>query len=224
MVGWFHGMLLLSAKCSRPLGRWENTLWETIWRTISRTDHSVRSNGWIFSDLCKRPVKASTIWWESLARNILRVRIGCVWNLEGRNSGCRHWGGGTIGRIRNPRSKAQSKGRLKRATSYSQSQTARKNCLEEIINFENQIVVTMNLEMYQGLLTLIWTSRKRNVSMTIGMSIRTEACQILGKVSRSLVYWKKNHPKDICGPGGDWQTFKRLPDQIMYARSVDENW
>ena len=97
----------------------------------------------------------------------------------------------------------------------------------------SSIVITMNLTfnsmcrrkkhhlfhwntlMQQGLLTLIWTSCKRNVSMTIGMSIRTEVCQIRGKASQSLLCWKKNHPKDLCGPGGDWQRFKRLSDQIM---------
>ena len=34
-------------------------------------------------------------------------------------------------------------------------------------------------------LALIWTSCKRNVPMTFGMSIRTGACQIRGKVSQS---------------------------------------
>ena len=75
----------------------------------------------------------------------------------------------------------------------------------------SSIVITMNLEfnsmcprkkhsLFQ--LTRIWTSCKRNVSMTIGMSMRTKACQIRGKVSRSSLYWKKNLPRDISGPGG----------------------
>ena len=33
-VGWFNGMFLLSAKCSRPPGRWEDALRTTFWRTI----------------------------------------------------------------------------------------------------------------------------------------------------------------------------------------------
>ena len=32
----FYGMLLLSSNCPRPLGRWENAIWKTIWRTIQR--------------------------------------------------------------------------------------------------------------------------------------------------------------------------------------------
>ena len=34
------------------------------------------------------------------------------------------------------------------------------------------------------------------------------------RFSRSSHYWQKNLPRDICGPGGDWQKFKRLLDQI----------
>ena len=30
-----------------------------------------------------------------------------------------------------------------------------------------------------------------------------ETCQILGQVSHNLLYWMKNLPKDICGPGGN---------------------
>ena len=36
MVGWFYGMLLLSAKCPRPPARRENSIRKTIWRTIQR--------------------------------------------------------------------------------------------------------------------------------------------------------------------------------------------
>ena len=46
----------------------------------------------------------------------------------------------------------------------------------------------------------------------LGISIQTEACQIRGKVSQSLFYWKKNLPQDTCGPRRDWQTFERLPE------------
>ena len=38
------------------------------------------------------------------------------------------------------------------------------------------------------------------------------------KDSPSSSYWKKNLQKDTCGPGGDWQRFKRLPDQIIYGQ------
>ena len=33
-----YGMLWLSAKCPRSLGRWENSVWEAIWRTILRVN------------------------------------------------------------------------------------------------------------------------------------------------------------------------------------------
>ena len=46
-------------------------------------------------------------------------------------------------------------------------------------------------------------SSKRNASMIIGISMVLETRQILGQVSHNLLYWKKNLPTDICGPGGD---------------------
>ena len=71
-----------------------------------------------------------------------------------------------------------------------------------------------NTLMLQGQHILIWTSCKRNVSMTVGVSIRAEACPICGKVSQNSFYCKKSLPRDFCGLGGDWQKFRRLPDQI----------
>ena len=37
--------------------------------------------------------------------------------------------------------------------------------------------------------------------MIIGISMDQEICLILGQVSLSLLYWKKNLQTDICGPG-----------------------
>ena len=68
--------------------------------------------------------------------------------------------------------------------------------------------------MLQGLLILIWISCKRNVSITIGVSIGTEACQILGKTSQNSLYWKKSLPQDICGPVRDWPKFTTRPDHV----------
>ena len=38
--------------------------------------------------------------------------------------------------------------------------------------------------------------------MITGISMGLETCQILGQVSHNLLYWMKNLPTDICGPGG----------------------
>ena len=51
--------------------------------------------------------------------------------------------------------------------------------------------------------TQTWMLCKNAASMTIGISMGQEICLILGQVSLSLLYWKKNLQKDICGPGGD---------------------
>ena len=46
MVGGFHGMLLLSAKHSRSLVWWEDTLWETFWE-CPLTDQWYRLEQWL---------------------------------------------------------------------------------------------------------------------------------------------------------------------------------
>ena len=98
----------------------------------------------------------------------------------------------------------------------------------------SSIVITMNLgfnstcrrknnspfhwnTLLLGQFVLIWMCYKRRVTI-IGRSIRADICQILGKASQNSLHWKKNLRKDICGPGGDWQRFKRLPDQIIHVQ------
>ena len=71
MLGWFYGMLLLSAKCPRPPGRWENSLWKTIRRTIQRTNNSICSNGWVSPDINTRSVKTSSVWQEGFTMKFL---------------------------------------------------------------------------------------------------------------------------------------------------------
>ena len=81
LVGWFYGILLLSAKCSRPPGRRENSTWKAIRRTISRSGDSFWSNGWIFSDLCKnkKQVKAPPIF---VRKSCQAYSSAVQWSLE----------------------------------------------------------------------------------------------------------------------------------------------
>ena len=78
-------------------------------------------------------------------------------------------------------------------------------------------------EETQGLLILISTCCKKNVLMTIGMSLRVDICQIHGKDSQRSLQWRRNLPEDNRGPGGDWQKFKRLRDRSCMAWSMDQN-
>ena len=48
------------------VGRWENSVWKTIWRTIQRANNSFWSNGWKSSDFSARSIKTSSIWQESV--------------------------------------------------------------------------------------------------------------------------------------------------------------
>ena len=92
LVGRFHGMLYLSAKHSRPLVWWENSIRDAFWETIQRTNHSVWFTGWVLPYLCERPVKNPSIRKESLTCIVPRIRSLRGGNLEGWNTGCRHWG------------------------------------------------------------------------------------------------------------------------------------
>ena len=50
-------MLLLSAKHSRPLVWWEDTIWKAVRNDIWRTSYSVWSNGRISPYFCERPIR-----------------------------------------------------------------------------------------------------------------------------------------------------------------------
>ena len=107
MVGWFYGMLWLSAKCPRPPGRRENSVWKTIWRTIQRANNSLWSNVWISPDFSTRSIKTSSIWQESLTWDLSWVWVDSGGNLERRYSDCGFGRFGKVARIRNSSSKNQ---------------------------------------------------------------------------------------------------------------------
>ena len=60
--------------------------------------------------------------------------------------------------------------------------------------------------------------------MIIGISMGLETCQILGQVSLSLCYWKKNLQTEKCGPGRDRQNGKRHPGQTIYGQNSGRNY
>ena len=288
----FCGMLLLSAKNPRPPGWWENTMWQTIWRIIQRTNNTFRSNGWTSSDFTERSGKNSSIWQENSARNLSWLCADCgeefgketfwlrLWKIwkswmhqifileewtQKKYWPDKNWG------IHIPNSRWYSKivrKRLRILSTHSEEvnrprgvriSVEKNKANRESLNQQNlqttlkpvpvfarskvtsSIVIAMNLEfnstclrkkhspfhwntlMLQSLLTLIWTSCKRNVSTTIGMSFRTETCQIPGEDWQSSLYWKKNLQRDTCGPGRDSQSSNDCQTMSCKARSMDEN-
>ena len=84
IVGRFHGMLHLPAKRSRSLVWWENSIWETFWETMERTDHSDWFTGWVLPYLCEGPVKNPAIWKERLTWIVPWMRFvrGGIWKGE----------------------------------------------------------------------------------------------------------------------------------------------
>ena len=85
-VARFYGMLLLSAKCPRPPGRRENSIWKKIWWIIQRAYHTSRCTSGIPSNISKRSSKNSSIWSESTTRDFSGICIDRGVNLERRYS------------------------------------------------------------------------------------------------------------------------------------------
>ena len=56
MVGGFHGLSLLSAKHSRSLVWWEDTMWKAVRNAPWRTSNTVWSNGRLSPCFCERPI------------------------------------------------------------------------------------------------------------------------------------------------------------------------
>ena len=83
---------------------------EAVWKTISRTDHSIWFIGWILPYLFEGSVKNPSIWKESLTWIVPRIRSVRGRNLEGWRTGRRPWGVGDDGRIWNLFEKTQCKG------------------------------------------------------------------------------------------------------------------
>ena len=154
MVGWFYGMPLLSARCPRLPGGWENTFRTAIWRMMGKhfpngdlenhfKDQSFRLVHWLSISLFLRKTSQESI---NLAR---KSYLDCsldtlctrrIW--KGDLFGRRHSGAGQFWRVRNPCSRAQWKGsnNVKKLWKIlSQSQMEQQNCLEETMEFENPL-------------------------------------------------------------------------------------
>ena len=59
--------------------------------------------------------------------------------------------------------------------------------------------------------------------MITGMSMALETCQILGQGSNNLLYWKKNLPKDLCGPGEIDEKTASIQARSSMARALEIN-
>ena len=70
---------------------------------------------------------------------------------------------------------------------------------------KNHFLFHWNALTYPELLIQTWMLCKNAASTITGISMDQEICLILGQVSLSLFYWKRNLQTDICGPGWDWQ-------------------
>ena len=76
-----------SAEHSRSLNWWEDSTGKTLWGTIYRTNHSVWFIGWVSPYNCEGSVKNPSVWKESLAWVVPRIRSVRGGNLEGWQNG-----------------------------------------------------------------------------------------------------------------------------------------
>ena len=101
VVGRSYGVLLLSAKCPRPPGRWENSVWKTIWRTIRRTLILCGAMVENYPISERTSIKTSSSWQDKFYQESF---LGVHWSrrdLERRHSDCGSGRFGKVGRIRN---------------------------------------------------------------------------------------------------------------------------
>ena len=89
---------------------------------------------------------------------------------------------------------------------------------------KNHSLFHWNLLMYPEPPIQIWMLCKNAASTTIGTSMDQEICLILGQVSLSLLYWKRNLQTEKCSPGGDWQDGKRHPGHIIHGQNSGSTW
>ena len=156
VVVWLHGMLLLSAKCPRPPGRRENSVWKTICRTIQRANNTIWSIGWTLPYFTARFIKNTSIWKESITWNIPLTR-----NVRGRYLAMRHFGArrgenlerrhsdcglgrfGKVGRIRNSFSKNQRERSMDQTKRWwihiSHLKMVPQDCQEDTTNSQNPL-------------------------------------------------------------------------------------
>ena len=110
------GLVVVECFCSltrpRPPGRQENSIWKTIWRTIQRSKNSFWTNGWTSSDLTRGSSKNSSIWQESITRNLSWLWVSPRVNLERIYSDIRSGRFGKVGCIRCVSSKNQCERRI----------------------------------------------------------------------------------------------------------------
>ena len=59
--------------------------------------------------------------------------------------------------------------------------------------------------------------------MIIGTLMALETCLILGRVSHNFLFWKKNLPTDLCGPGGDNKKTAYIQARSSMARALEVN-
>ena len=203
-----YGMLLLSAKCPRPLDRWENAIRKAIWRTIQRpiiffgavVEYYLSSpkDKAIIHQICKKVSPGIFLGYKLIAGGIWKgeILIAYLEDLE----------------------------KLDASDIYLRTST---------MNFEfNSTCLWKKHSLFQWNVLIFARSIHIDLDVLQEKKIgdywnvdRASICQILGEGLQSSLFWKRSFQKGYVWSGRDWQKFRRLPDQIFnMARRMDENW
>ena len=224
---------LLSATCPRPPGRWENSQWKTIRRIFA--NNPCWSNGWTSSDFSSRSFKtgyelsAGGIWKGGIliadlddlekldASEIYPRRINAEEVLIPQK------GDEFIFPVADDTAKLPGRDYDFREPRSKREQTVRSEDLSGRTSRWTGKVSTDRIDRWSWspwrllvdprwlhLSSSQWTSSSTLCAERRNIPYSTEI-HWCNKVS--TLYWKKHLPKNICGPGGDWQKFKLLPEQ-----------
>ena len=87
---------------------------------------------------------------------------------------------------------------------------------------KNHILFHWIILMSPGQLVQIWRLHKKSEFLIIGMSTRTEICQIRGRFSQHLRHWMELLWQGTTNPGRDWWKFRRHHVQITRFPLLNE--
>ena len=203
----FHGMLLLSAKCPRPLDRWENATRKAIWRTIQRpiiffgavVEHYLSSpkDQAIIHQFCNKVSPGIFLGYKLIAGGIWKgeILIAYLEDLE----------------------------KLDASDTYLRTSTMNFE-FNSMCLWKKHSLFHWNVLILRGLLILIWMCCKKRRLAIIGMSIEQAFVRFLERIYKVHSFEKEASKRIrlVWERLTNIQTTTR-PDFYM-ARRMDENW
>ena len=174
-----------------PPGRWANAIRKTIWRAIHRPNNTCWSNGWISSVFTERSVKSSSIWQESITKNLSGLWADRGENLERKYLDCRPGRFGKVGCIRY----LSSKNQRRRSIDETKKMTADGTAKLSGRDYEFR-VPTLRRERAVRSENLSWELQgESGVSQPTEFTDDAEACADFWSIQGDFIYRRRNEPR-----------------------------